>query len=520
MSANPVALTIFLVLFFATAGLGFYATKMRSVNVSDLAQWGLGGRSFGTLIAWFLLGGDIYTAYTFVAVPALVAGAGATGFFAVPFTILMYPVLFLVMPRLWSVAHKHGYVTAADFVRGRFGSRGLTLAVAATGIVATIPYIALQLMGMQIVFAGIGLNFTLNLPVIGAFHDLPLLVAFVVLAVYTYHSGLHGTAIISVAKGILVYVAVLAAVIVIPIELGGYGKIFAAVPKATLLLAHGTAHNLGPQFSFASLALGSALALWLYPHSITGVFSSSSRSVLKRNAFLLPSFTFALALIALLGVMAVAANVKGMPEYAEGYRIFGNNFAIPALFLHSFSPWFAGVAFAAIGVGALVPAAIMSISCGNLFTRNIYKEFIAPDCTPATESKVAKIMSLATKLFALIFVVTLQSSYAINLQLLGGIWICQTLPSVMLALYTPRRLHSTGLLLGWLAGMVAGTWMAVALNFKGSVYELHLFGWTIPCYAALIALVLNIVIAYVASFICNAMSSAPRVDTTLAEDYV
>ncbi|HUO01747.1 MAG TPA: sodium:solute symporter, partial [Rhizomicrobium sp.] len=145
MSANPVALIVFLVLFFATAGLGFYATKMRSVNVADLAQWGLGGRSFGTLIAWFLLGGDIYTAYTFVAVPALVAGAGATGFFAVPFTILMYPILFAVMPRLWSVAHKKGYVTAADFVRGRFGSRGLALAVAATGIIATVPYIALQL---------------------------------------------------------------------------------------------------------------------------------------------------------------------------------------------------------------------------------------------------------------------------------------------------------------------------------------------------------------------------------------
>src|ERR1700733_3024619 len=113
MSANPVALTIFLVLFFATPGLGIYGTTMRSSNVSDLAQRGVGGRSFGTLIAWFLLGGDIYTAYTFVAVPALVAGAGATGFFAVPFTILMYPVLFLVMPRLWSVAHKHGYVTPA-----------------------------------------------------------------------------------------------------------------------------------------------------------------------------------------------------------------------------------------------------------------------------------------------------------------------------------------------------------------------------------------------------------------------
>jgi SSS family solute:Na+ symporter len=104
--------------------------------------------------------------------------------------------------------------------------------------------------------------------------------------------------------------------------------------------------------------------------------------------------------------------------------------------------------------------------------------------------------------------------------LLGGIWICQTLPSVMLALYTPRRLHSTGLLLGWLVGMVMGTWMAVALNFKGAVYEVHLFGLTIPCYAALIALVVNIVIAYVVSFVCNALSSARGADTTLAEDYV
>ena len=120
----------------------------------------------------------------------------------------------------------------------------------------------------------IGLNLTVNLPVIGAFHDIPLLVAFVVLAVYTYTSGLHGTAIISVAKGILVYVAVIAAVIVIPIELGGYDKIFASIPSPMLLLGHGTADNLGPSVSYASLAVGSlpllvamavggAFALWL-----------------------------------------------------------------------------------------------------------------------------------------------------------------------------------------------------------------------------------------------------------------
>ena len=94
----------------------------RRQALDSLDEWGLGGRSFGTWITWFLLGGDLYTAYTFVAVPALLFGVGALGFFAVPYTIIVYPMVFLVAARLWSVAHRHGYVTPADFIRGRFGS--------------------------------------------------------------------------------------------------------------------------------------------------------------------------------------------------------------------------------------------------------------------------------------------------------------------------------------------------------------------------------------------------------------
>ena len=113
-----------------------------------------------------------------------------------------------------------------------------------------------------------------------------------------------------------------------------------------------------------------------------------------------------------------------------------------------FPNWFAGVAFAAIGVGALVPAAIMSIACGNLFTRNIYRDFIAPDCTPEAEARVAKIVAFIAKLGALFFVLALKSSYAIELQLLGGIWICQTVPAVLVALFT-RAMHPMALLIGW-----------------------------------------------------------------------
>src|SRR5690606_23820686 len=123
-----------------------------------------------------------------------------------------------------------------------------------------------------------------------------------------------------------------------------------------------------------------------------------------------------------------------------------------------FPDWFVGLAFAAIAIGALVPAAIMSIACANLFTRNIYKEWLKPDCTPQQEASVAKIVSIVVKFGALLFVLELQSTYAIQLQLLGGIWMCQTLPAVVIALYT-RWFSPFALVAGWAAGMVSGTVM-------------------------------------------------------------
>ena len=152
-------LVVFCLLFGLVTVLGFVASRWRRAeSLEHLDEWGLGGRNFGSWITWFLIGGDLYTAYTFVAVPALIYGAGALGFFAVPYTIVVYPMVFLVAVRLWSVSHRHGYVTPADFVRGRHGSSVLALMVALTGIVATMPYIALQLVGIQAVLKTMGVE--------------------------------------------------------------------------------------------------------------------------------------------------------------------------------------------------------------------------------------------------------------------------------------------------------------------------------------------------------------------------
>jgi SSS family solute:Na+ symporter len=509
---NWVALAVFVLLFGFITWLGFAAAHWRKGDLDQLHEWGLGGRRFGTVVTWFLVGGDLYTAYTFIAVPALAFGAGAVAFFAVPYTIVIYPILFLVFPRLWHVCNKHGYITAGDFVRGRFGNRWLALAITITGIVATMPYIALQLVGIQVVVGALGISGT------GLVADLPLIIAFVILAAFTYSSGLRAPASIAIVKDILIYITAFAAVIVIPIQLGGFEKIFAAVPAQKLLLATPGPNTTGAYSAYATLALGSALALFLYPHSLTGILSASSGRAVRRNAALLPGYSFMLGLLALVGFFAIAAGVASLPEYAAGFKQFGNNFAVPALFLHSFPSWFVGIAFAAIGIGALVPAAIMSIAAANLYTRNIHREFINKNPTDKQEAQMAKWASLVVKIGALVFIIFVPTQYAIYLQLLGGIWIIQTLPSVILGAYT-RWFNDWALLVGWALGIVVGTAMAAAVNLTPT-YPLQFAGFTFPGYTALYTVILNVVVAIVLTPVFNAMT-VQRVpfDETVASDY-
>jgi SSS family solute:Na+ symporter len=485
---NLTATIIFVALFVLVTWLGFVAAHWRKADLNRLHEWGLGGRRFGTVVTWFLLGGDLYTAYAFIALPALMFGAGAMGFFVIPYAVFIFPILYLVFPRLWAVTHERGHVTAADYVRDRFGSRLLALAVAITGIVATMPYIALQLVGMEVVIGALGFSTK------GFTGHLPLIIAFVVLASFTYTSGLRAPALIAIVKDALIFITVFAAVIVIPAQLGGYGAIFASVPPEKLTLGVPPENSLGSYSAYVTLALGSALALFFYPHAMTGVLSASSGDVVKRNAALLSVYSFLVGLIALLGYMAIAAGVDKNPAYADGFAQYGPNFAVPALFLASFPSWFVGVAFAAIAIGALVPASIMSIACANLYTRNLYKEYWRPDCTEADEARIAKLVSLIVKVGAVVFILAIPQTYAIQLQLLGGIWIIQLLPAILLGLFT-RSFKGSALLVGWAVGTAIGTYMAATQGFTSSIYPLELFGIVVPGYAALYSVIVNLLLA-------------------------
>ncbi|HEY1969251.1 MAG TPA: sodium:solute symporter [Pseudonocardia sp.] len=532
-----VEFTVFAVLFLLVTVMGFVASRWQrgdSGGLDHLDEWGLGGRKFGAWITWFLVGGDLYTAYTFVAVPALLFGAGALGFYALPYTVVLYPLVFLPVLRLWSVSRVHGYVTPADFVSGRYGSPLLGLVIAVTGIVATMPYIALQLAGLEAVLRTMGLNAS------GIGGHLPLFIAFVILALYTYQSGLRAPALIAFVKDTLIYLVILVAVIYLPAKLGGWAAIFG---KATTKLAQTNPTTHAPfgsvlltgtnQLQDITLALGSALALFLYPHSVTGVLASRGRTVLRRNMIALPAYSLLLGLLALLGYVAIAAGVKPITNHATGRP--DTNTVIAVLFQSQFSSWFAGVAFAAIGIGALVPAAIMSIAAANLWTRNIYKAYLKRNATPAQEAKQAKLASLIVKVGAVLFIVAVDPQFSIDLQLIGGVIILQTLPAVAIALYT-RWLHRWALFAGWLAGLGYGLYLlyqipnpaAHRLHFGGSALTLNkvdLFGWhlfggsKVQIYVGFVALVVNLVVAVVLSAILRAAKVSNGTDQTNSADY-
>jgi solute:Na+ symporter, SSS family len=517
-AVNGVELAVFIFFFGLVTVLGFVAARWRSAGTLEhLDEWGLGGRNFGSWISWFLIGGDLYTAYTFVAVPALVFGSGALGFFAVPYTIVVFPIVFMIAPRMWSVAHKRGYVTPADFVRGRHGSSTLALAIAVTGIVATMPYIALQLVGIGAVLKTIGIS-----------GEWPLIVAFVILAAYTYQSGLRAPALIAFVKDTLIYIVVIVAVIYIPIKLHGFDAIFSAADKKFAASDSPLDNTLlaDPQaLGYSTLAFGSALALFLYPHSVTGVLASRSRDTVRKTMVALPAYSFLLGLLALMGYMAIAAGVTplttgGKPDV---------NTVVPLLFDRMFPDWFAGVAFAAIGIGALVPAAIMSIAAANLFTRNIYREYFRKDASPAEEAKVSRLASLVVKLGAVIVILVLDPQFSIDLQLIGGVIILQTLPALFIGLYS-RVEHAYGLLAGWAAGMLSGLWMLYdtpnpttgKTHFGGAQYALSKLGFgdtKVTLYTGIIALVVNLVVGFAVTALVRMGKRSELPDETEPGDY-
>lgn len=461
--------------------------------MNNLSEWALAGRRMGTYLVWFLVGADLYTAYTFIAIPSGVYAKGAIYNFAVPYVALTFGIAILFMPKFWRITREKGYITGADFAKGTFNSTTLAILIAIVGIVAELPYIALQIVGMQAVLttmlAGVS-NVTTD-------SEISLIIAFVVLAAFTYTSGLRGATLTAVLKDILIFGGVIAVIAAVAIG-GGFSAGFTAKPVYSTLAP-------ALENAYWSIFIVSALALYLYPHAMNGVLSAQDAEKVRKSSALLPIYGIGLGLLALYGVV-----IYGNTAALHFVKANGGSglLVVPSIIQSVLPPWAAGIAFLGIFIGGLVPAAIMAISQANLLTRNIVKVF-KPNLSPTGETQIAKWASVAFKFIALAFVFVVNSTYAVQLQLFGTILVVQTLPSIFGGLIT-NRLNKYGLIVGLVVSELLGVYLMADANKFGtwstSFFNTPPFG---AFYVGATALAFNLAIVLVAT-----LASRPRAVAT------
>jgi solute:Na+ symporter, SSS family len=356
----------------------------------------------------------------------------------------------------------------------------------------------------------------------------PLAGAFAVLASYTFKSGLRAPALISVVKDVLMLWTVLAALLIVATISGGWGGVFRDAGEhfaATASPADGLLLPASGHLGYVTLVVGSALGLFLYPHAQTGVLAAKNRSIIRRNMAALPVYTVMLGVMALMGFLAISLGARPL----GGDR----NTTVPVLFDMVFPSWCAGLAFAAIGIGALIPAAIMSIAAANLFTRNIYREYLRPHASPAEETRVSKLASLTIKVCAALVVLLLNPRFSTDLQLIGGVLILQTLPAVALGLHT-AWLHRWALVAGLASGLATGLLLlyqtpqlgpdgtrVVRAHFGGASWPLSRFGLDSgqSVYIGVLALAVNLVVTLAGTAVLRGMAVPAGLDLTGPGDY-
>ncbi|MEM3267157.1 MAG: sodium:solute symporter [Conexivisphaerales archaeon] len=499
---TTVTVAVFVVLFAIFTALGFGGSRWRKGNLSELGQWALAGRTLGPYLAWFLVGADLYTAYTFISVPSALFGVGSVYMFATPYVMATFAVAMVTMVTLWKMSRDKGYITGVDYVRDNFNSRTLAILIAITGIVAELPYIALQIVGMRSVlivmlapyFGGTG---------VAGVSETALIISFVILAAFTFWSGLRGAALTAIMKDIIILATVVVVVIAVPLSIpGGFAYAFkqAAATAPTIFhknIAYATLPaTLGP--AYISLFILSALQLYFYPHSINGVLSAKNVKSVRMSTAFLPLYGVGLFLLTLFGVLVYAVP--------EALKMVGTNgsLVVPAVIASTMPDWFTGLAFLGIFIGGLVPAAIMAIAQANLLTRNVIKE-IKPNLTKEGETRLVKWASVIFKFLALAFVFVVSPTYAISLQLFGGILIAQTLPALMIGLYH-KSLNKNGLIAGWAVGILSGIYFIEVANKFGQINTSLMQSPFGLLYISSTSLILNLVIVYALTYIAKAVS--------------
>ncbi len=458
MTPAVVALTIVGALILGTIGLALFG--VRRVKM-DPQQYIVGGRSFGTVFLWVLLAGEIYTSFTFLGMAGWAYGMGAPAYYIFAYGTCAYVIGYFLLPAIWRVGKERSLLTGPDFFADRYSSRALGVMTALIQLVIVVPYVTLQLSGLQLL---------LRLAGYGTFDaTLAVCVAFILVALFVFSAGLRGTAWASIVKDTLVLGAVIFAGIAIPRQFfGSPARLIDQVLRVhphMLTLVPGTAYH-GTVW-YVSTVLLTAIGFYMGPHSMSAIYSARSENTLRRNAMLLPLYQVVMLLVFLAGLSAllIVPGLRG-PAVDQSFLLVVQRY---------YPPWVMGFVAAAGSLAALIPASALLLGAASIFSKNVLGAFgIATSDGTRTAATRASVVVVA---FAALGFWLVEQRTIVELLLIYYNGITQFMPAVVAAFLWPRVN-----VWGAAAGILAGLALVVVFAVSG----ISLWGVN-PGFAALIA---------------------------------
>jgi len=469
-----------------------------------LEQWAVGGRDFGRLLNWFILAGEIYTAFAFLGGSGWAYARGGPTFYILGYCTLAYVVGYYVLPAMSPMGRRHGLMTQPDLVEHLYESRSLGILTACVGVTFLLPYLQLQLTGLGLIIETCSYGLITRVPA--------MLMAFTMVAAFVYLSGLKGVATTAAIKDVVMILAVAFFGIYLPIHFfGSVGGMFTALDAAKpgFLTVPGGTKNLDVSWMMSTLVLTS-LGFYMWPHLTGNSFSAKNPDVLRHNAVYLPLYQICMLFPMLVGFTALLIIVPALKT---------PDMAFMALVRQVLPGWALGLVGGAGALACMIPAADLILTTSMLFTRNIFCRTVGRDTTPQFQAKLARVVVLILTVIALALAIYLPNML-VNLLLTGYSGVTQFFPMIVLGLFWKSSTKIASF-----AGLIVGEFIVFYLILNKldplAIWGLHLN-------AGFVALVVNMAVFVIVSLATrtpagierkaraiDGMSSSPAASTTV-----
>ena len=421
----------------------------RRSNAPDMADYFVGGRSFGGVISALSYSATTYSAFMMVGLAGLTykGGVGALGFEIVYFAGVSLVAIF--GPRFWLVGKKYGFVTPSEMLGARYGSRWVAIVVALASCLFLVPYSAVQLAGIGYLLSGMS-DGAISFPV-------GLVIATLLAIILSYIAGIRSVMWTDSLQALLMISASVLVTIVVIDQLGGFFGMFASIAetKPEMLQVPGSG-----LFSFKTM-LGLTIPWFFFsisnPQVSQRLFMPKSLGALRRMLLLFLCFGLIYTIVAVLwGFAAFEAFPDLENADLASAALLGADFLPPALSI-----------IVMIGILAAAISTIDSIllTLSSMLARDVYGGF-SNGASDAAQLKIGRIVIPVISLIALAFA-SLKLSLISILSVAASSGLVVMVPAIVGAFFWKK-----GTAAGALSSILLGGLFVIVMYMTGN----NLFG--------------------------------------------